>query len=69
MAKSIISLLTGIAIREGKIKSVNEPVGNYLPEFKAGLAAKLKIKDLVWIVGNRGNDLVECRVAYGGMGA
>lgn len=47
MAKSITSLLTGIAIREGKIKSVNEPVGNYLPEFKEGLAAKLKIKDLL----------------------
>src|SRR5688572_3381744 len=47
MAKSITSLLTGIAIREGKIKSVDELVSNYLPEFKDGLAAKLKIKDLL----------------------
>jgi len=47
MAKSITSLLTGIAIREGKIQSVNEAVGEYLPEFKEGLAAKLKIKDLL----------------------
>src|SRR5215831_214295 len=47
MAKSITSLLIGAAIKEGKIKSVNEPVGNYLPEFKDGLAAKLKIKDLL----------------------
>ena len=47
MAKSITSLLTGIAIKEGKIKSVDELVSNYLPEFKEGLAAKLKIKDLL----------------------
>lgn len=47
MAKSITSLLTGIAIREGKIRSVDEPVGAYLPEFREGLGAKLKIKDLL----------------------
>jgi len=47
VAKSITSLLIGAAIKEGKIKSVDEPVGNYLPEFKEGLAAKLRIKDLL----------------------
>jgi CubicO group peptidase (beta-lactamase class C family) len=47
MAKSITSLLIGAAIKEGKIKSVDEAVGNYLPEFKEGLAATLKIKDLL----------------------
>lgn len=47
VAKSITSLLIGTAIKEGKIKSVDEPVGNYLPEFKEGLAAKLRIKDLL----------------------
>lgn len=47
VAKSITSLLIGAAIREGKIKSVDEPVGNYLPEFKEGLAVKLRIKDLL----------------------
>jgi CubicO group peptidase (beta-lactamase class C family) len=47
MAKSITSLLIGVAIREGKIKSVEETVSNYLPEFKEGLAAQLKIKDLL----------------------
>jgi CubicO group peptidase (beta-lactamase class C family) len=47
MAKSITSLLIGVAIKEGKIKSVDEAVGNYLPEFKEGLAAGLKIKDLL----------------------
>jgi CubicO group peptidase (beta-lactamase class C family) len=47
MAKSITSLLIGIAIKEEKIKSADDPVGNYLPEFKNGLAAKLRIKDLL----------------------
>lgn len=47
MAKSITGLLTGAAIKEGKIKSVDEAVSNYLPEFKEGMAAKLKIKDLL----------------------
>jgi CubicO group peptidase (beta-lactamase class C family) len=47
VAKSITSILIGAAIKEGKIKSVDEPVGNYLPEFKEGLAAKLRIKDLL----------------------
>ena len=47
VAKSITSLLIGIAIKEGKIKSVDEAVGNYLPEFKEGLAAKLTIRHLL----------------------
>jgi len=33
MEKSIVSLLIGCAIDEGKIKSIDEPVANYLPEF------------------------------------
>jgi CubicO group peptidase (beta-lactamase class C family) len=46
-AKSIISLLTGIAIDEGKIKSVEEPAGNYLPHFKTNGLDKVRIKDLL----------------------
>lgn len=34
MAKSVVSLLIGIALDEGKIKSLDEPVANYLPEFE-----------------------------------
>ena len=34
MAKSIISLLVGIAIDEGLINSVNDPVSKYIPEFE-----------------------------------
>jgi len=34
MAKTFVGLLIGIAIDEGKIKSVNDPVSNYLPQYK-----------------------------------
>lgn len=33
MAKSVVSLLIGVAVEEGHIKSIDEPVANYLPEF------------------------------------
>lgn len=32
-AKTVVALLIGIAVDEGKIKSLDEPVGNYIPEF------------------------------------
>jgi len=47
MAKSITSLLVGAALKEGKIQSLEEPVGNYLPEFKEGEKAKVRIVDLL----------------------
>src|SRR5688500_9164512 len=34
IAKSITSVLIGAAVKEGKIKSIEDPVGNYLPEFR-----------------------------------
>jgi len=46
-AKSMISLLIGIALEEGKIKSLDEPVGNYVPHFKNGGLEKVRIKDLL----------------------
>lgn len=46
-AKSIISLLIGIALEEGKIKSLDEPVGNYVPHFKEAGLEKMRIKDLL----------------------
>jgi CubicO group peptidase (beta-lactamase class C family) len=46
-AKSIVSLLTGAAIHDGLIKSVDEPVGDFLPEFKVGEKAAVKIVDLL----------------------
>jgi CubicO group peptidase (beta-lactamase class C family) len=47
MAKSITSLLIGAALKEGKIKSLDEPVGRYLPEFTAAGKAGVKVIDLL----------------------
>ena len=47
MAKSITSLLIGAALKEGKIHSLEESVGNYLPEFRTGDKAKVRIVDLL----------------------
>jgi CubicO group peptidase (beta-lactamase class C family) len=47
MGKTITSILIGIAINEGKIKSEDQPVGDFLPEFKEGENAKLTIKHLL----------------------
>ena len=45
--KSIISLLIGIAIDEGKIKSVDQKVIDFFPEFAEGYGKNLTIKDLL----------------------
>ena len=47
MAKSVTSLLIGAAIREGKIASVQQAVGDFIPEFKEGEKANVKIIDLL----------------------
>ncbi len=47
VAKSIVSTLIGIAIDEGKIESVNDPVGKYLPEYNVGDLQKVKIIDVL----------------------
>ncbi len=47
MAKSIVSLLMGCALSDGYVKSIDEPVGNYLPEFTEGDKAKITIKHLL----------------------
>ncbi|WP_162054988.1 serine hydrolase domain-containing protein [Pontibacter pamirensis] len=49
MAKSIVSMLVGIAIKEGKIESVEQPVGDFLPEFREGDKAKIRIRHLLWM--------------------
>lgn len=43
VAKSYISVLTGIAMGEGKIQSVFQPVGDFLPEYKEGCYAKINL--------------------------
>lgn len=47
VAKSFVGTLIGIAIQEGKIKSLDESVGNFLPEFNNGEKAKVTIRDLM----------------------
>jgi CubicO group peptidase (beta-lactamase class C family) len=47
MGKTFVSVLVGIAVSEGKIKSIDEPVGNYVSEFKTGNNAKLTIRHLL----------------------
>ncbi|MGO1244469.1 serine hydrolase [Sphingobacterium sp. JB170] len=47
MAKSFTSMLIGIAIDEGLIKSVNEPVTNYIPELRANGFEAVTIKHLL----------------------
>lgn len=47
MAKTIVSILIGAAVTEGKIKSVDEPVSNYIPEFANGPKSKITIKNVL----------------------
>jgi CubicO group peptidase (beta-lactamase class C family) len=47
MAKSILSILIGIAIDDGLIKSVNEPITNYIPELKKNGFDKVTIEHLL----------------------
>ena len=46
MAKSYVSWLMGKAIEEGYIKSLDQPVSDFFPEFSEGLAAKMTVGDL-----------------------
>ena len=47
MAKSVTSILIGCAIDEGLIKSVDEPITNYIPELKNNGFDKVTIKHLL----------------------
>ncbi|MBZ9777839.1 beta-lactamase family protein [Psychroflexus sp. CAK8W] len=47
MAKSYVSGLLGKAIMEGHIKSLDQPVCDFLPEFCEGKAAKMTVGDLL----------------------
>ncbi|WP_018479636.1 serine hydrolase domain-containing protein [Pontibacter roseus] len=49
VAKSIVSVLLGIALQEGAIQSVDQPVGDFLPEFREGAKSKIKLRHLLWM--------------------
>jgi CubicO group peptidase (beta-lactamase class C family) len=66
-AKSIISMLVGIGVGEGKIKSLDEPVGSYIPHFKEGNLSKIRIKDLLTM--SSGTSYKEGDQSYMGLAA
>jgi CubicO group peptidase (beta-lactamase class C family) len=69
MAKSFLSILIGCAIDEGLIKSVNEPVTNYLPELKDNGFDKVTIEHLLQMTSgikfNEGNFYTLGNLYYG----
>lgn len=46
MAKSYVSGMLGKAIMDGYIKSINQPVSDFFPQYKEGLAAEVTVGDL-----------------------
>lgn len=46
IAKSYVSAALGKAIMEGKIKGLDQPVSDFIPEFSDGLAQKMTVGDL-----------------------
>ncbi|MDA7810080.1 beta-lactamase family protein [Flavobacteriaceae bacterium] len=46
MSKSIVSAIMGRAIQEGFFTSIDDKVGNYIPEYNDGFASDLTIGDL-----------------------
>ncbi len=46
-AKSVVSLLIGIALDEGKIKSLDQSVGDFLPEYNEGSRKELTIRQVL----------------------
>lgn len=49
VSKSFISLLFGIALQEGKIKSVEQPVTDYIKELRGTEYDKMTIEDLLYM--------------------
>ncbi len=47
MAKSIVSMLVGIALEEGKIRSLDQVVADFIPEFKEGKKASITLRHLL----------------------
>ncbi len=47
MAKTVLALLVGIAVADGKITSVEDSVSTYLPEFRRGGRERITIRHLL----------------------
>lgn len=51
MAKSVVSLLMGIAVEEGKVNSLEDNIADYIPEFKREGTDTIKIIDVLTMSG------------------
>lgn len=51
MAKTIVGILTGVALREGQIKSLDQPVADFLPFFKGNGKEKVTFRHLLSMSG------------------
>lgn len=47
MSKSVIGVLTGIAMHQGYIKSLDQTVGEFIPEYKNNSKGALKLRHLI----------------------
>lgn len=47
VAKTVTSILLGCAIQDGLIRSIDQPVGDFLPEYKEGDFSKITLHHLV----------------------
>jgi CubicO group peptidase (beta-lactamase class C family) len=72
MAKSVISLLVGVALKEGKVKSIEDPIAAYVPEFKKAGTDTIRIRHLLAMSGglnwkeSYSNPFNETAIAYYG---
>jgi CubicO group peptidase (beta-lactamase class C family) len=51
VAKSFVGTMVGIALKEGKIKSLDQPVGDFLREYNEGDKKKITIRHLLMMSG------------------
>ena len=49
--KTIVGLLTGIALDEGKIHSLDDKVSRYIPSYTKGMQADVTVRDLLTMSG------------------
>ncbi len=54
VAKTYCSILLGCALKDGYIKSLDEPVGQYISEFSQGTKAKITLRNLVTMTSGIG---------------
>ncbi len=72
VAKSIVALLVGVAIKEGKIQSINQYVCDFLPQYTQLTNSELRIVDLLSMGSGSGwsedfaNPMSDIAIAYYG---